>query len=453
MGPSVCDKIAASSDCSRPVNDYVHIEAADLCRPNARFTQERQGYQVLTPFGKLGYSRKSNTSSFVRRAGRAARRSSATRVFAIRRGRRLRDRQGAGCDGRRPTGQDGERLWPPPAVARAGSDDHVGEDARTASLEVGVRVPSSGPGWRTRSSATSPSSAMVFSPGVQTGHGSEAVLGCEPRHLRPLQHHPRAGTARRRGPTGRLSGATGAGGASPPAAPPRPALPPRAPPRPFASCDAPPRKGTPYAREPGGGGRDTACLCAAGRVEAQSTGRPAIVAHVATGRADAAEHGHAPGPTEPPGQEAPMLWAVTRAVAEMLTPSTRRLATWSNSRRLQRRPRYAVPVFVLSVPPHTVQRYRRRRPDFVTNQPWPTMLRAGLSKVVAPKLAARPLVDRIHRPSVNGAANQQRPAQAPDIGWICTRARMANCVRLRLIYLTDIYFASGPTLVATNVSI
>ncbi len=50
------DKIAASSDCSRPVNDYVHIEAADLCRPNARFTQERQGYQVLTPFGKLGYS-------------------------------------------------------------------------------------------------------------------------------------------------------------------------------------------------------------------------------------------------------------------------------------------------------------------------------------------------------------------------------------------------------------
>ena len=57
QGPSVCDKIAASSDCSRPVNDYVHIEAADLCRPNARFTQERQGYQVLTLFGKLGYSR------------------------------------------------------------------------------------------------------------------------------------------------------------------------------------------------------------------------------------------------------------------------------------------------------------------------------------------------------------------------------------------------------------
>ena len=41
---------------------------------------------------------------------------------------------------------------------------------------------------------------------------------------------------------------------------------------------------------------------------------------------------------------------------------------WSNSRRLQRRPRYADPVFVLSVPPHTLQRYRRRRPDFVANQ-------------------------------------------------------------------------------------
>ena len=86
----------------------------------------------------------------------------------------------------------------------------------------------------------------------------------EPRHLRPLQHHPRAGTARRRGPTGRLSGAagaTGAGGASPPAAPPGRPCAPRAPPRPFASCDAPPRKGTPYAREPGGGGR-TPPVCA-----------------------------------------------------------------------------------------------------------------------------------------------------------------------------------------------
>ena len=41
----------------------------------------------------------------------------------------------------------------------------------------------------------------------------------EPGHLRPLQHHPRAGTARRRGPTCRVSGAAGAGGTSPSAAP------------------------------------------------------------------------------------------------------------------------------------------------------------------------------------------------------------------------------------------
>ena len=62
-------------------------------------------------------------------------------------------------------------------------------------------------------------------------------------------------------------------------------------------------------------------------------------------------------------------WPVTRAVAEMLTPSTRRLTTYSNSLRAQRRLRYAVPVFVLRVPPQTVQRYRRRRPTFVANQP------------------------------------------------------------------------------------
>ena len=35
---------------------------------------------------------------------------------------------------------------PGPAVARAGSDDHVGEAARQAPVEAGVRAPSSGPG-------------------------------------------------------------------------------------------------------------------------------------------------------------------------------------------------------------------------------------------------------------------------------------------------------------------
>ena len=51
---------AASSDCSRPVKNYVHVKTADLYRPNARLTPERQGYQVLTPFGKLGYSQESD---------------------------------------------------------------------------------------------------------------------------------------------------------------------------------------------------------------------------------------------------------------------------------------------------------------------------------------------------------------------------------------------------------
>ena len=65
---------------------------------------------------------------------------------ASRHGRRLRNGDGAGCDSHNPTGQDGEHIWPRPAVARAGSDDHVGEAARTAPLEEGVRVPSSRPG-------------------------------------------------------------------------------------------------------------------------------------------------------------------------------------------------------------------------------------------------------------------------------------------------------------------
>ena len=38
------------------------------------------------------------------------------------------------------------RLWARPAVACVGSDDLVGEDARTAPVEEGVRVPSSEPG-------------------------------------------------------------------------------------------------------------------------------------------------------------------------------------------------------------------------------------------------------------------------------------------------------------------
>ena len=86
---------------------------------------------------------------------------------------------GAGCDGGHPTGEDGERLWARPAVACAGSDDHVGEDARPAPVEAGVRVPSSGAGWRIRSSDT----RSIIGDGLRArspaGQGSEAVLGCE----------------------------------------------------------------------------------------------------------------------------------------------------------------------------------------------------------------------------------------------------------------------------------
>ena len=96
----------------------------------------------------------------------------------------------------------------------------------------------------------------------------------EPRHLRPLQHHPRAGTARRRRPTRRVSGAAGAGGASPSAAP-------RGRPRRPAHRITPPPRTTRH------------------RVRAhgpQVRSGPATAAHAATGRADAPEHGHAPGP-------------------------------------------------------------------------------------------------------------------------------------------------------------
>ena len=45
-----------------------------------------------------------------------------------------------------PPARTANVLWPRPAVAGAGSDDHVGEAARPAPVEEGVRVPSSGPG-------------------------------------------------------------------------------------------------------------------------------------------------------------------------------------------------------------------------------------------------------------------------------------------------------------------
>ena len=119
-------------------------------------------------------------------------------------------------------------------------------------------------------------------------------------------------------------------------------------------------------------------------------------------------------------------WPVTRAVADMLTPSTRRLATWSTALRAQRRPLYAVPVCVLTVPPQTVQRYRQRRPHFVGNEPWPTMVRPSFPRLSHPRLAqAIPSIACIAQVYLGGnprfspkisevkAPDQQRPAQAP----------------------------------------
>ena len=137
-----------------------------------------------------------------------------------------------------------------------------------------------------------------------TGHKSRAIFD---RYN--IIHDSRAGTARRRRPAGRLSGAAGAGGASPPAAPPgRPCHPAhRITPSLRATHHRVRARRTPASRAAGAGHRLS--VRRRSRRGPQSTGRPAIVAHVATGRADAAEHGHAPGPTEPPGQEAPMLFS------------------------------------------------------------------------------------------------------------------------------------------------
>ena len=76
------------------------------------------------------------------------------------------------------TGQDSKRLWARPAVTHAGSDDHVGEDARTAPLEAGVRVP-----CQDRVENTFFRDKSIIGDGLRArspaGQGSEVVLGCE----------------------------------------------------------------------------------------------------------------------------------------------------------------------------------------------------------------------------------------------------------------------------------
>ena len=83
----------------------------------------------------------------------------------------------------------------------------------------------------------------------------------EPRHLRPLQHHPRAGTARGRRPAGRLSGAARTGDAAWRAASPGPHR--RPAPSPRATGLRGPDRRTPGLRpQTGGGGRRTPPVCA-----------------------------------------------------------------------------------------------------------------------------------------------------------------------------------------------
>ena len=122
-------------------------------------------------------------------------------------------------------------------------------------------------------------------------------------------------------------------------------------------------------------------------------------------------------------------WPVTRAVAEMLTPSTRRLATWSNALRAQRRPLVRCPrvraarspADRAAVPPASAPLRRKRA---VAHD-----VEAQFSTGVTPALGAGHPVDRVHRSSVPGgnprfsptiaevkATDQQRPAQAPRWG-------------------------------------
>ena len=117
---------------------------------------------------------------------------------------------------------------------------------------------------------------------------------------------------------------------------------------------------------------------------------------------------------------------VTRAVAERLTPSTRRLATWSHSRRAQRRPLYAVPVCVLTGPPADRAAVPSASAPLRRNRAVAHDVEAQFSTGGTPALGAGHPVDRVHRSRVPGgtprfsptisevkATVQQRPAQAP----------------------------------------
>ena len=143
---------------------------------------------------------------------------------------------------------------------------------------------------------------------------------------------------------------------------------------------------------------------------------------------------------------------VTRAVAEMLTPSTRRLATWSNSLRPQRSPRYGVPVFqadgtstdLAAVPRPTA---RLRRHPAVAHD-----VDARLPKVLTPRLEARYFVDRPHRSSV---AASQTTASSTVSGTSCDRSTASGASTHILPQLCSCHclkFSPSPVALATACS-
>ena len=157
----------------------------------------------------------------------------------------------------------------------------------------------------------------------------------EPRHLRPLQHHQRARTARGRGPAGRLSGAARTGDAAWRAAPPGPHRRPahRAAPSPRATHHRVRRASGPPAparrRGPRGrGSPDT-------RPSVRRDSRPGHT----TGRADAADHGHA----RDGSSSATRGWASVHSTSRSHSAPSRTASTSSRGGVVSRRQRRSSP--------------------------------------------------------------------------------------------------------------
>ena len=119
-GPRVISNWTAA-----PVGNYVHVETADLYRPNARFTTETQGYQVLTPFGKLGYSQINDGTGSGQLTERTMR-ARGLRADHLTRGL-------AGGDGRRAGRRVDPPLWGPSGMSALANVESVHHDPNAAS--------------------------------------------------------------------------------------------------------------------------------------------------------------------------------------------------------------------------------------------------------------------------------------------------------------------------------